>query len=109
MFAWEAPFIKKILAAREKELECMKKLINLDAFSLTSFFYLLAIPLTLLRMWFAGPFLLSGVSLSVYQFWGNEVTLDIILTVLATSNVARLPMQNMPWYVPKFFCVAARS
>ncbi|KAF9258420.1 hypothetical protein L218DRAFT_934784 [Marasmius fiardii PR-910] len=81
-FAWEEPWIEKVMGAREKELGwIVKSRIN------SVFLYLL---------WMSAPILVSIVSFATYVLQGNELTVSKAFTAVALFGMIRAPLNVLP-------------
>ncbi|KAG0209533.1 hypothetical protein BGX33_005482 [Mortierella sp. NVP41] len=85
-FGWEAQFVKKITAAREKELKRTK-----DSYVQIVFADI---------VWMLTPLLNTVVILLAYtKLFGNEITASKIFTTLALFNIMRQALNSLPWNI----------
>ncbi|KAG0278107.1 hypothetical protein BGZ95_004702 [Linnemannia exigua] len=85
-FGWEEQFVKKITAAREKELKRTK-----DSYVQIVFADI---------VWMLTPLLNMVVILLAYtKLFGNEITASKIFTTLALFNIMRQALNSLPWNI----------
>ncbi|KAK3817182.1 MAG: hypothetical protein J3R72DRAFT_529513 [Linnemannia gamsii] len=85
-FGWEEQFVKKITAAREKELKRTK-----DSYIQIVFADI---------VWMLTPLLNMVVILLAYtKLFGNEITASKIFTTLALFNIMRQALNSLPWNI----------
>ncbi|KAF9294921.1 hypothetical protein BGZ88_003089 [Linnemannia elongata] len=85
-FGWEAQFVKKITAAREKELKRTK-----DSYVQIVFADI---------VWMLTPLLNTVVILLAYtKLFGHEITASKIFTTLALFNIMRQALNSLPWNI----------
>ncbi|KAF8944893.1 hypothetical protein BGZ47_003546 [Haplosporangium gracile] len=85
-FGWEAQFVKKITAAREKELKRTK-----DTYVQIVFADI---------VWMLTPLLNTVVILLAYtKLFGHEITASKIFTTLALFNIMRQVLNSLPWNI----------
>ncbi|KAF9258421.1 P-loop containing nucleoside triphosphate hydrolase protein [Marasmius fiardii PR-910] len=84
-FAWEGPWIERVMGAREKEMaRIVESRINSILFSL---------------LWMSSPILVSIVSFATYVFQGNELTVSTAFTAIALFGMIRQPLNVLPTLV----------
>ncbi|KAF9142871.1 hypothetical protein BGX30_001980 [Mortierella sp. GBA39] len=85
-FGWEAQFVKKITAAREKELKRTKE----------SYVQIVFADI----VWMLTPLLNTVVILLAYtKLFGHEITASKIFTTLALFNIMRQALNSLPWNI----------
>ncbi|KAF9134866.1 hypothetical protein BGW39_005581 [Mortierella sp. 14UC] len=85
-FGWEEQFVKKITAAREKELKRTK-----DTYVQIVFVDI---------VWMVTPLFNTVVILLAYtKLFGNEITASKIFTTLALFNIMRQALNSLPWNI----------
>jgi ABC-type multidrug transport system fused ATPase/permease subunit len=85
-FGWEAQFVKKITAAREKELKRTK-----DSYVQIVFADI---------VWMLTPLLNTVVILLAYtKLFGHSITASKIFTTLALFNIMRQALNSLPWNI----------
>ncbi|TPX54113.1 hypothetical protein PhCBS80983_g06048 [Powellomyces hirtus] len=83
LYAWERPFLQRIFAAREAELDTLKKLGYLAAYQ--SF------------TWACTPFLVSFASFAVYTLVSNEpLTSSKVFVCISLFNLLQFPLSVFP-------------
>ncbi|TBU25699.1 multidrug resistance-associated ABC transporter [Dichomitus squalens] len=84
-FAWEDQWIKRVMEAREGEMQWMiKSRVNAVCFSL---------------LWTTAPILVSVTSFFVYVAQGNELTIGTAFTAIALFQMVRAPLNVIPAWI----------
>ena len=81
-FAWEQSFERKILDARQVEVDAIRRSANIRSW--TSF------------LWTASPSIVSLATFMVYTLLGNALTPQIAFPALALINILRFPINAFP-------------
>ncbi|KAF9258418.1 hypothetical protein L218DRAFT_964491 [Marasmius fiardii PR-910] len=81
-FAWEKPWIKKVMVARKREIRWLVK----ARINATLYFLL----------WMSAPILVSIVAFTTYVLQGNELTVSTAFTAVALFGMIRTPLNVLP-------------
>eukprot|EP00123_Amoebidium_parasiticum_P018424 comp24199_c0_seq1/m.44437 comp24199_c0_seq1/g.44437 ORF comp24199_c0_seq1/g.44437 comp24199_c0_seq1/m.44437 type:complete len:1466 (-) comp24199_c0_seq1:528-4925(-) len=85
LYAWERPFLQKLMQARSSELKTLAYTMYADA--------------GLGIMWTAAPFLVSLATFATYVLQGNVLTAEKAFVALALFNLLQFPIVMLPMVI----------